>query len=255
MSSKKANEPALLRFANKQGLGEACAREVIALAREAIDARGRFVVALSGGSQPKILAAGLMAVAGKGDMDPSYSKWHVFFADERYVAPTHKDSNFGACSGALFSQEGVDIPREQIHTVDVEKSLEENVKVYEKAVRNACGGAAAGGGATPVFDLVLLGMGPDGHVASLFPGHKLLEAGKDGAVVASISDSPKPPPQRITLTMPVICAARHAFVVTAGDSKAEAVGAVFGGDTKLPAGRVRGADVRWFVDETAASKL
>ena len=176
-------------------------------------------------------------------------------------------------------------------TVNVEKSLEENAKEYEKAVCDACG-AAAGGAARPVFDLILLGMGPDGHVASLFPGHALLEAGlNDGAVVLSLSDSPKPPPRRITLTMPVICAARHAFVVTAGESKAEAVGSVrlssiilsaslpmhpsvylsiysftdlstyltlrkvFAGDADLPAGRVRGADVRWFIDEMAASKL
>ena len=106
--------PTLLRFANKEGLGEACAREVVACAREAIAARGKFVVALSGGSQPKLLAAGLLAVAGKGTMDPGYEKWHVFFADERYVAPTDKDSNYGACHEALFSREGVDIPQEQI---------------------------------------------------------------------------------------------------------------------------------------------
>ena len=218
----EAARPKLVRFPGKTGLGEACAREVIKCAQEAIKAHGKFIVALSGGSQPKIIAAGLLAVADDGEMDPMYEKWHVFFADERFVAPSHKDSNFKACQDALFSQDGVNIPREQIHTLDMARTLEENAKMYEKTLMDACGG-----GDKPVIDLVLLGMGPDGHVASLFPGHALLEVGRtENSAVAFITDSPKLPPQRVTLTMPVICAARHTFVVTAGDSKADAVGAV-----------------------------
>ena len=109
--------------------------------------------------------------------------------------------------------------------------------------------------APPVFDLVLLGMGPDGHAASLFPGHPLVD--EVGSLVAPITDSPKPPPERITLTLPVINAAKAVFFVCTGAGKAENLAKILSGaEPPLPAGRVKPAagSLAWFVDDDAVAE-
>ena len=122
-----------------------------------------FTVAISGGSLPKLLAAGILAVEGV-----DYSNWHVFFADERVVPLDDDDSNYKACDEMFFSKAG--IAREQVYTVDAALTAEEAAAAYTTQLQSVFGADA-----TPSFDLVLLGMGPDGHTASLFPGHALLE--------------------------------------------------------------------------------
>ena len=105
------------------------------------------------------------------------------------------------------------------------------------------------------LDLVLLGMGPDGHTASLFLGHLLLDV--EDTVVAGISDSPKPPPERLTLTFPAINGARAVAFIAAGGSKADALERIASGDLTLPAARVMPAsgELKWFIDAAAAAKL
>lgn len=164
------------------------------------------------------------------------------------------DSNHGTCQQRLFSQ--VPIPEAQIYTIDLTllNDLEELADDYEtKLIREF---AAKDSARYPVFDLILLGMGPDGHTASLFPGHQLLD--ETERWVAYIEDSPKPPPKRITLTYLVINhAARVAFVAT-GKEKQDMLKAVLDDPAcDLPAARVKPhypGNLYWFVDDAASAK-
>ena len=189
----------------------------------------------------------------------------VFYADERIVPLDHEDSNHRLCNELVWSK--VPIPKENIHTIDpaliepasaegdVEDALEEIADAYEKdLIREFANKDSA---RFPIFDLILLGVGPDGHTVSLFPGHPLLS--EDDRWVAYTTDSPKPPPRRLTLTFPVINhAARVAFVVS-GAAKADTLKTVLDHPEEgLPASRVRPiapGQVYWFVDDAAASKV
>jgi 6-phosphogluconolactonase len=176
----------------------------------------------------------------------------IFYVDERVVPLDHPDSNHNLCMTTLFSK----VPNFQgkVNTIDPTLDLEELTSEYEQLLIQEF--AQKDSARYPVFDLILLGIGPDGHTASLFPGHKLLTEG--GGWVAYIDDSPKPPPVRITLTYPVINhAARVAFVVT-GDSKADVLETILDDPKKgLPASRVKPASGQlfWFVDDAAAAKV
>ena len=230
-------------------LGARASAMLLDAAKAAIGARGKFSVALSGGSIPKLLAPSLLAAAASAQFD----KWHIFLADERYVALSHADSNLGEGHTRLLDQ--IAIPKDQIYPLRVDVPLEEAARDYEAELRKVCGGGdAAAGGAPPVVDALVLGMGPDGHTASLFPGHPLLEVAD--CWVAPISDSPKPPPQRITLTLPALNAARLGLFVVTGGAKAPMVKDAFSPEPHAPAGLVL-ASVRthWLLDAPAAAEL
>jgi 6-phosphogluconolactonase len=177
----------------------------------------------------------------------------VFYADERVVPLDHPDSNHNSCAKALFSK--VPIPAENIHSIDPTLlDLEELTDAYEHDLIREF--ALRDSARFPVFDLILLGMGPDGHTASLFPGHPLLD--ESGRWVAWIENSPKPPPKRITLTLPVINHAVRVVFVAAGKEKKEALKSVLDSPdmegAKLPASRVKPVfpgELFWFVDDEA----
>jgi len=167
----------------------------------------------------------------------------------------HPDSNHKLALDTLFSK--VPIPRDNIHSIDESQldDLEELSDAYEKELIKEF--AQKDSARFPVFDLILLGIGPDGHTASLFPGHELLS--ETDRWVAYIEDSPKPPPRRVTLTFPVINhAARVAFVAT-GASKVKILSDIL--DTPelgLPAARVRPVapgQLVWFVDDAASAQV
>jgi 6-phosphogluconolactonase len=178
----------------------------------------------------------------------------VFYADERVVPLDHPDSNHHLCHAVLFS--AVPIPSANIHTIDPNllDDLEELSDAYEKLLVKEF--AQKDSARFPVFDLILLGLGPDGHTASLFPGHELLV--EEDRWVAYLDDSPKPPPKRITLAYPVINhAARVAFVAT-GEGKTNTLAKVLDSPEEgLPASRVRPrlpGCLYWFVDDAASAK-
>jgi len=238
-------------LSTQQKLGEAAATYVAHQAAQATTKRGRFMLALSGGSLPKLLCPPLVVEPFCSQID--WLPWHVFWADERCVRLTHPDSNYRLALEEFFSY--VDIPGDQIYAVDVSLDPAAMAAAYQARLAQVFQPAP---GQLPRFDLILLGMGEDGHTASLFPHHPLLAETERWA--APIFDSPKPPPERITLTLPLINNARQVAFVTAGAGKAEVLRQVL--ETKVPPGTLPAQMVQptagalhWFVDEAAAARL
>nr|VWP00601.1 Uncharacterized protein [Ganoderma boninense] len=249
MPNSGPSPPILYSFPTNTELVDSLATFILKAQKDSINKKGRFTVALSGGSLPQQLSVLVNNPAVKWD------KWHIFYADERVVPLTHEDSNHALCNRELFSKLPADGPQPSIHTIneDLFGDLEELADAYEKELIQEF--AMKDSARFPVFDLILLGLGPDGHTVSLFPGHELLS--EDDRWVAYIDDSPKPPPKRITFTYPVLNhAARIAFVVT-GPSKVDMLRTVLDEPEKgLPASRVRPAhpgQLYWFVDDAASA--
>ncbi|CAG8766981.1 32808_t:CDS:2, partial [Racocetra persica] len=247
--------PIVKSFATSNELSVSLADLVVGLSEESIKSRGRFTVSISGGSLPKLLAADL-----KNRKGVEWDKWEVFFCDERIVPLDHEDSNYLVCKKELFDH--VPIQPEKIHTIKPELATENEVEGdeetvdtdYQQQLLEVFSGAKSI--AFPVFDLLLLGIGPDGHTCSLFPGHPLLD--EKTVWVAYIGDSPKPPPRRVTLTLPVINHARNVAFVATGSGKQDILHQIFEvPDSKLPAQLVKPThgNLYWFLDDAASSKL
>jgi len=208
---------------------------------------GCFTVAFSGGSLPALVCPPLITeFADQTD----WSAWHVFFADERWVPRQHPDSNYRLLREQLLDH--VPIPTNQVYVMD--EGLAPAAAATEYIAKLA---VVFGTAQPPSFDLVLLGMGPDGHTASLFPDHGLLAESERW--VAPIGDAPKPPPCRITFTLPVLNGARKVFFIITGANKAETLAQIM---TKppsrtRPAGMVLPVDgnIEWFLDTDAAAAL
>ncbi|MBW0474100.1 hypothetical protein O181_013815 [Austropuccinia psidii MF-1] len=242
-----SNSPVLYAFEDRK-LARSLGDFIIKIQNEAISKRSRFTLAVSGGSLAKTLVQGLTDRS-----EVQWEKWIVFFADERVVPLDHEESNYRIVHEGLFSQ--VPIPTENIHPINTQNldDPEEVAHDYEKQLMARFVGKNAV--AFPKFDLILLGTGPDGHTCSLFPGHDLLK--EDAAWVSWLSDSPKPPPTRITLTYPVLNHAHNVAFVAIGESKKEILQKVLDEpQLGLPASLVKPqspGQVYWFVDEAAAT--
>jgi 6-phosphogluconolactonase len=220
----------------------------IRLSIEAASARGAFSVALSGGSTPRRVYELLAEDDYRAQV--SWPGVHLFFGDERTVAPDHPDSNYRMANEALLSR--VPIPAENVHRIDGVGDAAAGASKYESELRAFFGDAA-----WPRFDLVMLGMGDDGHTASLFPGSAAL--GEQQAWVAA-NWVEKFQTWRITLTAPAINAARRVLFLVTGAGKAERLREVLKGErdpARLPSQLIRPRDgaLEWFVDRAAASKL
>ncbi|GFO19934.1 6-phosphogluconolactonase-like [Plakobranchus ocellatus] len=216
---------------------------VISKANAAIKERGIFTFGVSGGSAAKFLCNGLPQAS------TDWSKWRIFFCDERLVPFSDPECTYAFYKANLMSK--VPISEDYFFALNSELPVAEAAADYENKVRSVFPEGI------PRFDVLSLGMGPDGHTCSLFPGHPLLkEASK---IYAPISDSPKPPPQRVTLTYPVINNAACCVFASCGASKADIVQQVLEGksDEPLPAARVRptNGEVIWILDKAAAGKL
>ena len=238
-------------FANGNALLDAAADVVTASAVDGIAARGCFILALSGGSTPQGLYRRLATEPRRTRID--WTRVHLCWGDERCVPPTHPDSNFRMAREALIDHVG--IPEAQVHRMRGDDLPREAAAAYEAELRALL--APSGGTGAGAFDLVLLGLGPDGHTASLFPGGT---AGRETArwVLAEQIDDTRG--WRITLTPPVLNAARSIVFLVAGPDKAEALAAVLEGPLLpdvWPAQRIArgGGNVRWMIDRDVGRHL
>jgi 6-phosphogluconolactonase len=188
-------------------VADEAARRFVALARDAIAARGRFTVALAGGSTPKAMFERLARPPLAAEVD--WQKLDVFFGDERSVPATHPDSNYGMAARALLDHVPVDPSR--VHRIAGEDP--DAAEAYEQILHTAFPDAAP----FPAFDLILLGMGPDGHTASLFPHTAALGEQTRWLVRNHVQ---KLHTDRITFTAPLINAARQVIIATGGAEKA-----------------------------------
>jgi len=198
-------------------------------------------VALSGGSSPKrtyeLLAAEPADLVGV----------EVWFADERCVTPEHEDSNYRLAAETLLEPSG--IPPERVHRMEGELGPDLGARDYAEALLAHVAPVERG---LPVLDLVVLGIGPDGHVASLFPDAATLDA-PEQAVCLGVRDSPKPPPERITLSLAVLRAARACLVLATGEGKADAVNAMLAEPSRrCPASLLRRERLTVIVDDAAS---
>jgi 6-phosphogluconolactonase len=236
-------------FEDAAKVAEAAANSFIRLAREAIAESGRFTVALAGGSTPKLTFELLASEPFRQQLD--WSKVHIFFGDERTVPPDDKDSNYRMANEALLSRVG--LPAKNIHRMNGVGDAVANARLYEDELRTFFNDAA-----WPSFDLVLLGMGDDGHTASLFPGTKAL-AEQEAWVAANWVE--KLSTHRITLTVPAINHAAHILFLVTGENKAERLKEVLSGkqtsEERLPAQLIKPLDgsLEWFIDRAAAARL
>ena len=259
-----AYEAALIVAPSKAFLSERLNAAIVDFSKAAINERGVFTVALSGGSNVGFMASLQDAFVAKA-VDPKFHAWHILLADERCVPSTDKDSNMGALQTEVFSN--LSIPTCQIHSINEDKlsiSSQAVAADYEPIVREVL--AKSGG----KLDLAVLGFGPDGHTCSLFPNHSLLD--EQTKWVAALDDSPKPPPSRITLTYPILnTKTRHVVFCGAGSSKTPILQATFesvktiGSDYQVTmrdpppfpcaAVRPRQGTVTWVVDTDAMNGI
>jgi 6-phosphogluconolactonase len=245
-----SREVRILSDANS--IAQTAAAEFLEAARSAVRQRDCFYVALAGGSTPKALY-GLLATDPLLQANVPWSQLQLFFGDERHVPPDHAESNFRMVTEAMISKAPID-PK-QVHRIKGEyPDPDEAAQEYEKDLRASFGLSE---GQLPRFDLVLLGMGPEGHTASLFPGTKALREERRLVVRNWVG---KLYSERITLTPPVINNAARVMFMVHGSEKAPALKAVLEGPyepEQLPAQMIqpKSGKVLWLVDPTAASML
>jgi 6-phosphogluconolactonase len=229
-------------------LFHAAAEEFSRVGRQAIGAQGRFTVALSGGSTPK----SLYSLLASSYADFPWARTYFFFGDERHVPPTDPESNYRMVNEALFSKAA--IPAQNVFRIRAEKpDAGAAAADYEIQLRKFF---ELKPGEFPHFDLILLGMGPDGHTASLFPGSEGLKENSK-LVIANWVEKFKT--HRISFTFPVLNNAGEVMFLASGPDKAEMAHEILEGKCTppLPAQRVQPANGRllWMLDESAASKL
>jgi 6-phosphogluconolactonase len=239
--------PTIEVLATPADLFHAAAEEFIRVGRAAIGALGRFTVALSGGSTPR----GLHSQLAKDYAGFSWNRTFVFIGDERYVPPDHSDSNYRMANETLLTK--IAMPNQNVHRVRTElPDPHQAATEYENDVRKFF---QLRPGEFPRFDLIILGLGPDGHTASLFPGTEGLKE-QQKLVIANWVE--KLNAFRISFSYPVLNNAAEVMFLVSGPDKSDAVrGALKGTTPPLPAQAVQPDDGKliWMLDESAASKL
>jgi 6-phosphogluconolactonase len=240
-------------FSDVDSLMHAAADHVARAAETAVADRGRSAIALSGGSTPRRLYELLAREPYASRID--WERTHFFWGDERAVSPGSPDSNYRMALETLLGR--VPVPVGNVHRIRGEEPAELAAALYEETLRGFFGSASPDSSPGTAFDVALLGMGADGHVASIFPGTPAVHE-KIRWVVAN--RSPEPPSLRITLTPVLFNASANALFLVAGREKAEALFAVLEGrydPDRLPAQAIRPTDgwVRFMTDQEAARHL
>jgi 6-phosphogluconolactonase len=233
-------------FPGRLELAQAAAEQFIGLAARAVASRGRFTVALAGGSTPRPVYSLLTTEAFAGRLD--WSRVHIFWGDERCVSPDDPQSNYRMARETLLDAVGV--PPGNIHRIRGEDDPRRAAAAYEQELREFFGHSAG-------FDLVLLGMGADGHTASLFPGLAAVTEGSRWVMAQYVEAVSM---WRITLTPAAINAAENVTFIVSGADKAERLREVLEGPSRpeaLPAQAIKPISGRllWLVDEAAAASL
>jgi len=187
-------------FADAQSVADETVQRILKAARHAVEQRGEFHLLLAGGGTPRLVYRQLAEISA------DYSCWHFYLGDERCLEPGNSDRN-----SLMIRNDWLDlatIPEEHIHWIPAELGAEEGARLYESRVRSAL-----------PFDLVMLGMGEDGHTASLFPGHRHDQA----RLVVPVYRAPKPPPERVSLNFSALSQTRELLVLVTGEGKQRAV--------------------------------
>lgn len=231
------------RFAEPQALAHAAASAAIEKLQRLTKSRDIVHIGLTGGTVGIMTLAAWSAHPERDSID--YSKVHFWWGDERYVDQDSGDRNFIQAWDALLAN--IEVPFENLHEFPSSSdglTLEEARKEFELEFSSL----------NPIMEFALMGMGPDGHVASLFPGHEDLE--QQGLIIAE-GNSPKPPSERLSLSYAVLNTAQEIWFLIAGADKSMPLASVFSDDpTALPVGRISGTQCnRWFIDEAAAAAL
>lgn len=204
-------------YADATAFDQAATAWILAAARQAIDRSGAFHLVLAGGNTPRRVYQALRFASA------DWSRWHIWFGDERCLPPTHPERNSHMAAEVWLDH--VAIPAAQIHVMTTEVGAGETARLYEKTLQDQGD-----------FDLVLLGLGEDAHTASLFPGHDW-GTGTDAPDVLAVFDSPKPPPERVSLSARRLSAARKVLFLVSGEGKRQAVTAWRAGQS-IPAAAI-----------------
>ncbi|MXG88716.1 6-phosphogluconolactonase [Nocardioides flavescens] len=232
-------------------LASAVAGELLSRLSDA-QAAGRVPqIVLTGGTIAEAIHREVGRLAQVADVEVDWGRVEVWWGDERYVAPDSEDRNAGQARAAFLDAVGVDPARvHEMPSTAEAPDVASGASAYAAAV----GEHAAGG---DEFDVLMLGVGPDGHVASLFPGFAQLDVTDELAV--PVTGSPKPPPERVSLTFPVLNRARSVWFLVSGEPKSDAVAKALADGTDVhetPAAGVSGVEETiWFLDRDAASRL
>jgi len=241
--------PQLIVLKDAAALADAAAAAILDAGRTAVTEHGRFTIALAGGATPASTYARL-AQAPFVDVMP-WERTYVFFGDERVVPPDHPESNFRMAYDRLLAK--VPLAADHVLRMRGEAADSETAAAeYAKSLAEHCTERRNG---VPRLDLVLLGVGVDGHTASLFPGSPVVR--EVFRPVAAVHAAAAAIPERLTLTLPVINAAARVFVLVSGPEKAKVMKAVLVEKALLPAGMVGPTDgeLRWYLDASAAGLL
>jgi len=239
------------RYSDADALVAAAGDRLIGAITAAIGARGRALVVLTGGGT----GIALLKRVGERADEIDWSKVHLFWGDERYVPADDDERNEKQAREAFLDH--LDIPAGNVHAMAAsDGEFGADIEAAALAYVDVLAEAAENGESAPRFDVHLLGMGGEGHVNSLFPDTDAVRESE--RLVIAVTDSPKPPPQRITLTLPAIQRSREVWLVVSGAAKAEAVAAAIGGapPVDIPAAGAVGREATvWLLDEAAAGDL
>jgi 6-phosphogluconolactonase len=238
-------------FPDGEALVEAAGTRLIDTIQTAVAARGQALIVLTGGGN----GIGLLKYLGTRRQQIEWSKVHLFWGDERYVPEDDDERNDKQAREVLLDH--IDIPSSHVHTMPAsDGEFGNDLAAAALAYEQLLAANAEPGQPVPHFDVHLLGMGPEGHINSLFPDTPAVR--ETTRMVVAVEDSPKPPPLRITLTLPAIQRSREVWLMVSGAAKADAAARAIGGapPVSIPAAGAVGLETTlWLLDEEAAAKL